>query len=504
MKHARQAVGILLALLMLLGTVPAVSASPQRDTALDGALNYEDYELTFTSYTCRGGDIEIVTEGDRTYAVLMAADEEQGDNTTWVKLKVVAEQGDRLIFDHASSLDYMDGATVGFGYMNGSNYVEIYSNEEESGDGIYDGETVEDWETFQYEIPADGEYEFMWRIDAYNNWSKFAIDDVLMYPAMTVDRAINAENSALRWTNDSSYPWQPAYNKGRICMKSGAISHNGSTSLTSNSVILRAGDIFSADIATDSESGYDKLNIYYTRTSDETPQESLLQSYSGTGGQWSNRLSWPVPEDGMYSFRVEYKKDNNVSSGSDTVFISNTYAPKMGLAHAAAPGFEEEIEFSTYYQDYVYPFTPVFRDGEIMLTSTNQGVHSTVSLLLIGVDLNAGESIAFDYYLDSEDKYDYIRITDNNSGTEYFTCKADTNGFETYSFCAEETGEYVFRLIYSKDSSVNQGEDTALLKNFRIIPDDLSAALRRDDAPFLEFSRGTNGGQIELVNEGDR
>ena len=504
MKRTRRAVGILLAVMMLLGLVPAVSAAPQRDAALDDALNYEGYDYTFTTYVCRGGSIDIVTEGDRTYAVLSAADEDQGDNTTWIKTHVVAKKDDYFCFDHASSLDYMEGATVSFGYVDDYGFVELYSNEDEGGDGVYDGETVDEWELFYYQIPWTGEYDFMWRIDAYSNDSRFAIDDVFLSPQMTIRRAMNAENSALYWTNDSDHPWQPAYSSGRLCMKSGAISHNESTSLVSDPIILREGDVFSADIATDSESGYDKLNVYYTRTSDENPTETRIQSYSGTGGSWVNYLSWPVPEDGMYSFRFEYKKDSSVSLGSDTVFVCNAYARKMGLAHAAAPGFEDRIEFNTYFQENLYPFTPTFRDGEIMLTSTNQGEPSSHSVLLFAADLTAGESIAFDYSLDSEDNYDYLRLTDNGDGTEYFTCKSDTNGFVTYSFFAEETGEYVFRLDYSKDGTVNQGEDTALLKNFRIIPDGLNEAMRREDETFLTFTRGMNGGQIELIDDGAR
>ena len=504
MKRTRRAVGILLAVMMLLGLVPAVSAEAQRDAALDNALNYYIDDYTFTTYVCRGGDIEIVTEGDRTYAVLSAADEDQGDNTTWIKTHVVAKKDDYFCFDHASSLNYMDGATVSFGYMDDGEFVELYSNEDEGGDGVYDGETVDEWEFFYYQIPSTGEYDFMWRIDAYSTDSRFAVDDVLLSPQMTVDRAMNASNSALKWTNDSDHPWQPAYNTGRLCMKSGAISHNESTSLVSDAIILREGDVLSADIATDSEANYDKLNVYYTRTSDETPTETLIRSYSGTGGLWSSQLSWPVPSDGIYTFRVEYKKDNSVSSGSDTVFICNAYARKMGVAHAAAPGFEDRIEFNTYNQDHYYPFIPDLRGGEIVLTSTNQEMPDTVSVLLFAADLTAGETLAFDYWLDSEDNYDYLKLTDSEGETEYFTRKTDTDGFETYSFFAEETGEYNFMLVYSKDGSINQGEDTALLKDFRIIPDDISNAMRREDDPYQNFTRGMNGGLIELVDDGER
>jgi hypothetical protein len=504
MKRARKAVGILLALMMLLGAVPAFSASPQRDSALDAALNYETCNFTYTTYYPQGGGIETVTEGGRTYAVLYANEGGQDDITTWVKTRVVAKQGDLFGFDHASTLDYMDGATVGFGYMNGSEYVELYTNEEESGDGYYDGETVSEWETFQYQIPADGEYEFMWRIDAYNPYSRFAVDDVYLYPTMTVDRALNAQSSALSWENDPSFPWAPAFNNGRICMKSGAISHNDSTSLVSNSVILREGDVFSADIATDSESGYDKLNVYYTRTSDASPAETLIQAYSGTGGAWGTSLSWPVPSDGTYSFRFEYKKDTSVSSGGDCVYVSNAFARRMGLARAAAPGFENEIEFSTYNQGSYYSFDPAWVEGEIVLESQNKGVHSTAAILFFGAELAAGESIAFDYSLDSEDRYDVLKLLSSDQETEYFIRNSDTNGFETYTFTADAYGEYNFLLTYVKDSSVSQGRDTALVKNFRIIPDDLSAAMRRDDCPYLEFTRGTNGSQIELVEDGER
>ena len=108
MKRTRSVMGLLLALMMLLGCMPVIHAEPVRDASLDAAMNASTSTYTYTASICRGGSAEAVTEGGFTYAVLSAADDEQGDNTTYVQTTIIAEAGDQLSFRHASNIDYMN------------------------------------------------------------------------------------------------------------------------------------------------------------------------------------------------------------------------------------------------------------------------------------------------------------------------------------------------------------------------------------------------------------
>ncbi len=500
MKRTRSVMGLLLALMMLLGCMPVIHAEPVRDASLDAALNGAGASYTYTASICRGGSAEAVTEGGFTYAVLSAADEEQGDNTTYVQTTIIAEAGDQLSFRHASNIDYMnEGGEVSFGIFNSSGtYTELYCNEEEGGDGSYDGNHVSSWETFRYTFAASGAYTARWSIEAYGTSSRFAIQYVLLTPDMTLERAVNEPGYSIGWNNDIQHPWEPAFYGGSVCIRSGAISHNQTTSLSTNAIVLFEGDMFSTIVSSSCEKNYDMLHVYVTEISASNPTEQHQGSFSGISSPvWSNSFGWSAPHDGVYTFRFEYTKDSSVSSGDDCVYIKYARFDRPDPIHALAPGYESYFALGTSAADYT--FVPAYYSDEFILESNNKGVPVNAEIT-VNSYLTTGDGVALWYYVSCENVYDYFEIKVNGSTMLEET---GSSGWKDFSYTADTTGLHEFKFIYHKDESVNGGEDVVKLMQLRFVPDQLDIALR-EEGTYYRFTREAGADNLELIEGEDR
>ena len=78
--------------------------------------------------------------------------------------------------------------------------------------------------------------------------------------------------------------------------------------------------------------------------------------------------------------------------------------------------------------------------------------------------MSAGDTLTFDYFYSSEGNYDWYRFKAN--GTEVQKLSGNTNSaWATYTYTAAADGTYTFEWSYSKDSSVNRGEDCVKIDN---------------------------------------
>ena len=127
------------------------------------------------------------------------------------------------------------------------------------------------------------------------------------------------------WENSSSIPWTVQTSEvfsGTYAAKSGAISSNGSTTLSLPVVISTAGNI-SFYYKVSSESNYDWLRFYI---------DGVQQAqWSGLAG-WS-AATYPVPS-GPHTFSWTYSKDGWVNSGSDCAWLDHIIFPPMGTYYA--------------------------------------------------------------------------------------------------------------------------------------------------------------------------
>lgn len=161
---------------------------------------------------------------------------------------------------------------------------------------------------------------------ATDNESNSVSDMISVTVVAPADEGFETGNfSAFAWNNTSTVPWvvQTADTfSGTYAAKSGAITDNGSTTLSLPMTISASGNI-SFYYKVSSESGWDFLKFYI---------DGVQQgSWSGTAG-WAE-ASYPVSS-GSRTFSWTYSKDSSVSSGSDCAWLDHIIFPPHGTYFA--------------------------------------------------------------------------------------------------------------------------------------------------------------------------
>ena len=111
-----------------------------------------------------------------------------------------------------------------------------------------------------------------------------------------------------------------------------------------------------------------------------------------------------------------------------------------------------------------YGFEAVTEGDRFLAKSNNAGVGNSTASVSTTVQMSAGDTLTFDYFYSSEGNYDWYRFKAN--GTEVQKLSGNTNSaWATYTYTAAADGAYTFEWSYSKDSSVNRGEDCVKIDN---------------------------------------
>ena len=111
-----------------------------------------------------------------------------------------------------------------------------------------------------------------------------------------------------------------------------------------------------------------------------------------------------------------------------------------------------------------YGFEAVTEGDRFLAKSNNAGVGNSTATLTTTVQMAAGDTLTFDYFYSSENNFDWYRFKAN--GTEVQKLSGNTNSaWATYTYTAAADGAYTFEWSYSKDNSVNRGEDCVKIDN---------------------------------------
>ncbi|MBR0136104.1 MAG: hypothetical protein IJM18_07870, partial [Clostridia bacterium] len=94
--------------------------------------------------------------------------------------------------------------------------------------------------------------------------------------------------------------------------------------------------------------------------------------------------------------------------------------------------------------------------------SGNAGVDNSESAVSLTLQMQAGQTLSFDYRISSEQNYDKFQFTVNGSAV----ASADgEHGWQTYTYTAPSDGSYQFTWKYKKDYSVASGSDCVWIDN---------------------------------------
>lgn len=132
-------------------------------------------------------------------------------------------------------------------------------------------------------------------------------------------------------------------------------------------------------------------------------------------------------------------------------------------------------DISVTYRDetedeYSWPFVLSEKNGEACLQAANQKVEASYSIMFADVTLKAGQAVGFDYLISSERGADILHVIVDNEPIYSISGVSDPEEWKTaYPWVAPKDGTYEILLSYIKDDTTDEGDDTAYIKNMRIV-----------------------------------
>ena len=112
-----------------------------------------------------------------------------------------------------------------------------------------------------------------------------------------------------------------------------------------------------------------------------------------------------------------------------------------------------------------YPWATVIVDGRAAVKSGNAGTHSSTSTLRAVVEMEAGETLSFDWKASSETNYDKLGFYVNNS--QVGSLISGLTDWDTITYTANTDASYTFEWRYVKDTSVSSNDDCGYVDNVR-------------------------------------
>lgn len=139
-------------------------------------------------------------------------------------------------------------------------------------------------------------------------------------------------------------------------------------------------------------------------------------------------------------------------------------ATTMGNANGNVVfGVETENEYS-------WPFVTTEKNGEVCLKSTNANIEGSHAIMYMDVTLKKGEAFAFDYLISSEAGTDLMHVIVDDVPIFAMSGVDEVEQWKScYPWVAQKDGTYKVVIAYIKDDADNAGDDTAYIKNVRIV-----------------------------------
>ena len=146
-----------------------------------------------------------------------------------------------------------------------------------------------------------------------------------------------------------------------------------------------------------------------------------------------------------------------------------------------------------------YGFEAVTEGDRFLAKSTNAGVGNSTASVSTTVQMSAGDTLTFDYYYSSENNYDWYRFKANGTEVQKLS-GTGMSDFASYTYTAASDGAYTFEWSYSKDSSVNGGNDCVKLDNVAFSGTIEPPAPELNEVAFTISADGVRFGDVATVS----
>jgi hypothetical protein len=173
---------------------------------------------------------------------------------------------------------------------------------------------------------------------------------------------------------------------------------------------------------------------------------------------------------GTVRIRFDYMKDGSVSVGGDYATVDNVRASVNGFGvgsdsfnvKSGTPGIPYGWTAGGTAGGWRIYAPP--RPRGIRRPNAQYGVNNSTSELSkqITWPTNGPHTLSFDYFVDSETNYDYLKVYD---GQTLVFSKSGRNQAGTETIPLSSGGLHTIKFQYTKDSSVSSGLDTARVDN---------------------------------------
>ena len=146
-----------------------------------------------------------------------------------------------------------------------------------------------------------------------------------------------------------------------------------------------------------------------------------------------------------------------------------------------------------------YGFEAVTEGDRFLAKSNNASIGNSTATLTTTVQMAAGDTLTFVYYYSSENNYDWYRFKANGTEVQKLS-GTGISDFASYTYTAASDGAYTFEWSYSKDSSVNGGNDCVKLDNVAFSGTIEPPAPELNEVAFTISADGVRFGDVATVS----
>jgi len=358
------------------------------------------------------------------------------------------------------SLIAFESKVDSYGYL----YFHI---DDEDGDNSLYSNSNDSWQNYTSTLIPAGTHTFRWRY--YQGSSQYSgdtawLDNINIIPVVTSnDCDLGFENVDGTGTDIVTFNYSGekipyiqsiVKNQGSNALCFGELSV-GEESIAELTLELTEGSIISFDSKVDSY-GY----LYFYIDYDELDSHV----YSNTIDSWQNYNSTLIPA-GIHTFRWRYFQNATQYSG-DTAWLDNISVYTLSMISSVDFEAANALDSLTL-SGAALPFLQTVKSHTgAQALQFGDITHSQSSSVEIVVETTVETTISFAYSVSSESNYDGLTFYIND--TIQMQEVTGTHDWQIISYDLPALGTYTLKWTYSKDGSVDRGEDTAWLDDIII------------------------------------
>ncbi|MBR6108538.1 MAG: dockerin type I repeat-containing protein [Clostridia bacterium] len=348
----------------------------------------------------------------------------------------------------------------------------------------YGATNQHEWVKYTFRCTSSGRYTFTWKYykDGTTNSGADCVRisrvtysahyDAYLYDAALCHNGTNGGIKGLTFNQGDydAYAVETDTSGHELYITMGNHNKPSSTSIVTADVFVpNCNGIISGQIMFDyafsTEANHDVFRIYVDGVE--------RASYSGSDSYTWRTLDLLITGSGIHTVKWVYQKDSSVDSGSDAVCIDNIkfWSDAQGTSRCRwytqnlnSSSSDARLTFNTpaNYESFVPCCN--YNASDLWVAAANRFSHSTDSAIYTMVNMDAGEMLSFQYFVQSEKDYDRLELWVNDQYVTGFS-GWDEPTWTTYTYTAPSRGCYKFTWMFHKDSSYSVSYDKAYIDN---------------------------------------